>query len=87
MPDLDRRWRRRIGGVHSFAIEHVASGRRDGNYFDDEMVAEMLSGWKQQFPRDQFVVIKVPMKQREGGATNGHIPLRMFDAHEWSVAR
>lgn len=38
----------------AFAIVHVTTGRRDGNYFDERDANEMLIWWRAQFSGDQF---------------------------------
>lgn len=68
----------------SFAIRHVASGRRDGNYPSRDDGDDMLAWWRASFPRDQFELLEAPAGGR--GATAGAIPLRAYEAEQWSAS-
>ncbi len=67
--------------TYSFAIEHCATGRRDGNYFDKSVADEMLAWWEKEYPGEVFQLIAA----RSGdplwptGATDGRKPLRDFE--------
>ena len=49
------------------AIEHVASGRRDGNYLTPGEPARMLAYWRKAYPQETF---------RPCAGTDGALPLR-----------
>jgi hypothetical protein len=70
----------------NFAIEHVPTGRRDGNYFDEFDAREMLSYWSSEYPSDSFRLVSA-VGGRPGGAAAFAPRLRPFEAHIWSVAR
>lgn len=70
----------------NFAIEHLGSARRDGNYFSPIDAEEMLGYWQQAFPADKFRIVQWDGVS-PGGATRFARPLRSFDAKEWSLSR
>jgi hypothetical protein len=67
----------------TYAIEHVASTRRDGNY-QREVALEMLAWWRSEFQKDEFRLVSAP-RGRVGGATGYHGVLRANDAARWSA--
>lgn len=71
----------------NFAIEHVTSGRRDGNYFDRRVAQEVLDCFRADFPADEFRLVSAPPDAPPGGASNFRKPLRGSEAAEWSVLR
>jgi excinuclease UvrABC nuclease subunit len=68
----------------SFAIEHVRSCRRDGNYAQAD-ASEMLTWWRQSFPGDEFRLVSSP-RGKVGGATGYHGVLRSSNSKAWSAA-
>lgn len=71
--------------AHTFAIEHARSLRRDGNYCDADLAAEVLADFRAQFPKDEFRIVTAP-KGSAGGATSFHPQLRPFEANLWSAS-
>lgn len=63
----------------TWAVEHVKSLRRDGNY-DEENARAALAEWEYSFPNDAFRLVSAPAGQT-GGATAFHSPLRY-----WTIA-
>ena len=61
-----------------YAVLHMASGRRDGNYVDKRQGMEMLDWWRRQFPREQFEMVEALAPARP--------ELRPFNASEWRRA-
>lgn len=45
-------------GDWGFAIVHVASGRRDGNYFREDETKEMFDWWSSEYPDEEFELVK-----------------------------
>lgn len=60
----------------NFAIEHTATGRRDGNYFDPADADMMLAFWREKFPEEQFCMISAP-PTAPAGATDFRPTLRV----------
>lgn len=72
-------------GCDTFAIDHPASGRRDGNYFDRDEADDQLAWWCATFPGQKFhlVVACAGDPAWPTGATDGAIALRAFDFEQW----
>jgi len=77
----------RTAEPYSFAIVHAASGRRDGNYFDEIDAREMLAWWRSEFPDEEFDIVSARSGDPDWprGATDGALPLRTFNAELWSA--
>lgn len=78
----------RGGPQYSFAIAHVASGRRDGNYFDELDARDMLRWWQAEFKGEEFELIAARCGDPcwPKGATDGAPPLRPHSADEWRIS-
>lgn len=71
----------------NFAIEHAASGMRDGNYFDAIDADEMLAHWSREYPGESFRLITAD-PATPGGATAFRPALRPWsmEAHIGAAA-
>lgn len=58
-----------------YAVRHLGSGYRDGNYFDQVDAAEMLDWWRSEFPREQFELVRTSGPARTA--------LRPLESLEW----
>lgn len=78
----------RVGPEYSFAIVHVVSGRRDGNYFDEADARDQLRWWVAEFPEEEFSLTAArcgdPSWPR--GATDGALPLRPHQSDLWRAS-
>jgi excinuclease UvrABC nuclease subunit len=75
----------RTTAEYSFAIHHISSGRRDGNYFDEAEAREQLKWWRAEFPEDEFEFIAARCGDAHWpyGATDGAAALRPGDSGIW----
>jgi len=58
-----------------FQILHLRSGRRDGNYFDEDQAREMFDWWCAEYPSERFIFVVA-----QGPAQPA---LRPYDADQW----
>lgn len=72
----------------TYAIEHVASGRRDGNYFDRDDADDQLAWWCATYPTERFALVVACAGDPAWptGATGSAMPLRAFESSLWSAS-
>lgn len=71
----------------TYAVEHLPTGRRDGNYFTRDDADDQLAWWVATFPKDRFRLVIAPARDPEwpAGASNLARSLRAFEAELWSA--
>lgn len=72
----------------TYAIEHLLSGRRNGNYFERQDAQELLAWFRVNFPGERFRMVFAAAGDPEWptGASNGAPSLRAYESEQWSAS-